>query len=138
MTSILLDTGPLVAYLNVADQHHGWAVRQFEALEEPTITCEPVWTEAAYLIRKRGGDAEALWQVLRSGAVRFAYSLKSDYEAVAALMRRYADVSMSLADACIVRMSELQAECRVFTTDSHFNLYRRFGRQVIPVISPHS
>ena len=59
-------------------------------------------------------------------------------EAVAVLMRRYADVSMSLADACIVRMSELQAECRVFSTDSHFSLYRRFGRQVIPVISPHS
>ena len=138
MNSILMDSGPLVAYLNKADQHHSWAVGQFDALEEPVLTCEPVWTEAMYLITKRGGDSDALWRVLRSRVVEFTFHLKNEYESVAALMRRYTDVPMSLADACMVRMSEIQAECRVFTTDSHFKFYRRFGRQVIPVLSPHS
>jgi predicted nucleic acid-binding protein len=68
--------------------------------------------------------------------VRFAFNLDQDYEAVAALMRRYADAPMSLADACLVRMSELHRDCQVFTTDQHFKIYRRFGRQVIPLICP--
>jgi uncharacterized protein len=136
MSTVLLDTGPLVAYVNLSDQHHEWAVTQFQAREEPLLTCEAVWTEAAYLIARRGGKPETLWSFLRAGAVQFAFSLKADYESVATLMGRYADVPMSLADACLVRMSELKAESEVFTTDSHFRVYRRFGRQVIPLVSP--
>ena len=136
MSALLLDTGPLVAYLNGNDQHHAWAVAQFRAREEPLLTCEPVWTEAAYLIARRGGQPDCLWSFLRDGAVQFAFSLKTDYESVAALMTRYANIPMSLADACLVRMSELKADCKVFTTDSHFRLYRRLGRQVIPLVAP--
>jgi uncharacterized protein len=136
VSAVLLDTGPLVAYVNLNDQHHAWAVTQFQAREEPLLTCEAVWTEAAYLITRRGGKPEVLWSFLRSGAVQLAFSLRADYESVAALMGRYANVPMSLADACLVRMSELKSESEVFTTDSHFHVYRRFGRQVIPLVSP--
>jgi len=65
-----------------------------------------------------------------------AFRLEPESESVAALMRRYADLPMSLADACLVRMSELNRDCRVLTTDSDFKLYRRFGRQVIPLLCP--
>src|SRR5262249_11303761 len=115
---------------------HAWAITQFQAREEPLLTCEAVWTEATYLIARRGGKPEVLWPFLREGAVELAFSLKADYEPVAALMGRYADVPMSLADACLVRMSERHSQCKVFTTDSHFRFYRRFGRQVIPLVSP--
>jgi hypothetical protein len=52
------------------------------------------------------------------------------------LMRRYASVPMSLADSCLVRMSEIYPECNVFTLDSDFGIYRRNGRQMIPLITP--
>jgi predicted nucleic acid-binding protein len=136
VSSVLLDTGPLVAYLHSGEQHHDWAVAQFGFLTEPVLTCEPVWTEAAYLLSRCGARSDVLWSVLRSGAVRFDFGLGSDYESVAALMRRYAEVSMSLADACLIRMSEQQRESKVFTLDSHFQFYRRFSRQVIPLICP--
>ena len=134
--SVLLDTGPLVAYLNSDDQQHGWAVTQFSALTERVLTCEAVWAEAAFLLIKRGHGTDALWTVMRNGAAQFAFNLSSDYESVASLMKRYADAPMSLADGCLVRMSELYRDCRVFTMDRHFNVYRRFGRQVIPLITP--
>lgn len=51
-------------------------------------------------------------------------------------MRRYAAVAMSLADACLVRLSELHRDCRVLTLDRDFARYRRHGRSVIPIISP--
>jgi len=51
-------------------------------------------------------------------------------------MRKYRDTPMSLADACLVRMSELHSHCRVFTLDSDFQRYRRHTRQPIPLIHP--
>ncbi len=51
-------------------------------------------------------------------------------------MRRYANVPMSLADACLVRMSELAAGCVLFTLDGDFRIYRRHRRQKIPLVIP--
>jgi len=57
-------------------------------------------------------------------------------EAVLTLMDKYADVPMSLADACLVRMTEILADPVIITTDRHFRLYRRHSRQVIPCLMP--
>lgn len=70
------------------------------------------------------------------GMVRIDFSLNQHMEAVAALMAKYHDVPMSLADACLVRMSEQHEGARIFTLDSDFKLYRRHGRQTIPLITP--
>ena len=51
-------------------------------------------------------------------------------------MRKYADVPMSLADACLVRMAELNAHSSVLTLDRDFRVYRKHGRQVIPLAMP--
>lgn len=136
MTALLLDTGPLFAYLSGADTQHDWAVTQFAAIREQVFTCEAVLTEAAYLISSRGGSVDTLWSFLRRGMVRISFCLEPEFESVAALMRRYAGVPMDLADACLVRMSELNRDCRVLTTDKDFRFYRRFGRQVIPLLCP--
>jgi len=36
---LLLDSGPLVAFLHAEDRHHPWSRRQFEQLEAPLLTC---------------------------------------------------------------------------------------------------
>ena len=56
--------------------------------------------------------------------------------ALAALMAKYADVPMSLADACLVRMTELDGSREVMTLDGDFLVYRRHGRHVIPLMMP--
>ena len=43
--SVIVDTGPLVAYLVKGDQFHRWAVEKFDELDAPFVTCEPVLTE---------------------------------------------------------------------------------------------
>ena len=51
-------------------------------------------------------------------------------------MRKYRDVPLSLADATLVRLSEMHRDCRVLTFDSHFRIYRRHGNKTIPLIMP--
>ena len=74
--------------------------------------------------------------MMQRGAVVCAFSLSDDADAVLALMDKYADVPMSLADACLVRMSETLPKPLLLTTDSDFRIYRRHSRQTVPCVLP--
>lgn len=133
---VIVDTGPLVAYFNRRDAWHEWAVAQLATIEPPIETCEAVISEATFLLRAdpRGGDA--LLDLLERDLLLCTFHLDDAVEHVRRLMKRYQDVPMSLADACLVRMTEERRASRVLTLDADFRRYRRLGRQVIPLISP--
>jgi predicted nucleic acid-binding protein len=132
----VLDTGPLVSVLDPRLRHHFWAVEHWKRLRPPLLTCEPVLTEATFLLRREGHDADTLFTLLESGAIRIALAVEKERADLKALMRRYRNRPMSLADACLVRLSELHPAAEVFTLDSDFRIYRRHGNKVIPVLMP--
>jgi predicted nucleic acid-binding protein len=132
---ILLDTGPLVAVLDRRDTYHRWAVAQFDAADAPLWTCEAVLAEACFLTRSLAGGPDAVL-ALAERAITIRFDLEDELDAVRALVRRYASVPMSLADACLVRMSELSPRSTLLTLDADFRIYRRNGRNVIPLRAP--
>lgn len=132
----LVDSGPLVALLVRRDQHHDWAVRQFERLTAPLLTCEAVLSETQFLVHRFGGNPLVVLDMVARGVLNVAFQVEDDIDRLQELQSTYRDLPMSLADACLVRMSELHSRCRVFTTDSDFRTYRRNGRQVIPTLMP--
>ncbi len=134
--TVLLDTGPLMAWLCSDEQWHTWTAEQFERLHPPFVTCEPVLTEACFLYAREGGDPASLIAKVTTGFLKIGLEVSTEAAALETLMKRYADTPMSLADACLVRLSELRRDCRVFTLDRDFKHYRRFGRSVIPLLSP--
>lgn len=131
---VLVDAGFVIALLSRRDRYHTWAVAQSPALPPPWKTCDAVLSEAFHLLGSRGRPA--LSALLRRGAVVPAFDLADELERVLGLMQKYADVPMSLADACLVRMSETLADPVVLTTDTDFRVYRRHGRQVVPCVTP--
>jgi uncharacterized protein len=131
---VIVDAGVLYALVVKRDRHHGWAVSQSRMWAPPWLTCEAALSEAFFLGRARARDA--ISTLLRRGAVEVRFTLAEEIERVLALMARYGQVPMSLADACIVRMAEIAADPVVLTTDSDFHIYRRHGRQVIPCVTP--
>jgi len=133
---VIADTGPLVAFLVREDLHHDWAVEQFKVLPAPFLTCEPVLTEAFHLVRRLKGGKERFFELLGSELFTVEFELVGEQEALSKLVRKYDDAPMSLADACVVRLAESAPKASVFTVDSHFRIYRKHGRQVIPTIMP--
>ena len=133
MKAVIVDTGPLVAFLNRRDRYHSWAVDQFGSLPPPLLTCEAVLSEAAYLVRDLHGGPEAVLELVARGVVAPTFRLVDEISAVRTLVKRY---GRDLADACLVRMAELSDKCQVFTTDKDFLVYRRKGRGVIPLLAP--
>ena len=132
--NLLVDAGFLVALLSRRDAHHPWAVTQATQYPPPWRTCEAVLSEAFHLLGSRG--APALRALLQRRAVLASFDLNDDLEAVLKLLQKYADVPMSLADACLVRMTEILSDPFLLTTDSDFRIYRRHSRQVIPCVMP--
>lgn len=126
----------MVALLYHSDRHHRWAKEAFAAARPPFITCEPVLAEAWHLLRRVANGQTALLDLLATGALALQFSLAEELTAVRRLLVRYRDRPMSLADACLVRMSELWDDAAVVTIDQDFHVYRRHGRQVIPLNSP--
>jgi uncharacterized protein len=134
--AVLLDTGPLVTFLAVGVGHHDWVCEQWKRLHPPLLTCEPVLTEAAFLLKREGCETDPLFELLERGVLRVGLEIEDQLPDLRALMRRYRDRPMSLADACLVRMAEIHPGSIVFTLDGDFRIYRRHGSKVIPTLMP--
>jgi predicted nucleic acid-binding protein len=136
VTRAIVDTGPLVAFLNTRDPRHQWALETFDSFRMPLATCEAVLTEAWFVVRQSKANPNSVLALLSRGIITLDFRLSVELEAVRKLMTKYATVPMALADACLVRMTELDGRATVLTLDSDFHVYRRNGRQVVPVIMP--
>ena len=134
----LVDTGPIVALLVAEDAHSAWARRVWGELEPPLLTCEAVLSEAQFLIARFGGNPRAVLEFVERGAINIAFGVQNEVKRLLELQQAYRSLPMSLADACLVCMTEQFPRCRVVTTDSHFRIYRRHGRQLIPVLMPEA
>jgi predicted nucleic acid-binding protein len=132
--NVLVDAGFVVALLSSRDTHHQWAVTQAAEWLPPWSTCEAVLSEAFHLLGERG--AASLNALLRRRALIVAFHLAEHLDPVAKLIEKYSNVPMSLADACLVRMTETLANPIILTTDRDFRVYRRHSRQVVPCVTP--
>ena len=132
--NVLVDAGFLVALLSRRDSYHRWAVAIAPDYEPPWHTCEAALSEAFFLLGSRG--LQGLSALLHRRAAVAAFTLDDDVESIVKLMQKYSSVPMSLADACLVRMSETSSDPIILTTDSDFQIYRRHSRQTIPVVAP--
>jgi uncharacterized protein len=135
---VLVDSGPIVALLDRRDLHHQWVQRELANLHEPFVTCEAVLSEVFFLVSRIRHGNSTLIALLRDGLILTTADFSYEKESAEILrhLERYSNVPMSFADACLVRMCEIDNDAIVFTTDRDFLTYRRNRRQPIPLISP--
>lgn len=132
----MIDTGPLVAYLDADHADHEWVADAFRLSSEPFATCEAVLSEAVFLLHRDRIGHRRLFELMDRGLVRLNFSLADHIAEIAAKMRDYANLPMSLADACLVRMAELHPRAEIITLDRHFKLYRTRDRRVLRLRLP--
>ena len=135
MKLVVVDTGPIVAWLCPRDEHHAWVRQAFSQVLPGSLICEAVLAEACYLAAKEG--------ISRAKVVEFVTRVRlkpvplcHELPAIQVLLDRYADAPMDFADACVVRLAEIHPDTSVCTTDGHFRFYRRHQRESIPLLAP--
>jgi predicted nucleic acid-binding protein len=133
---VILDTGPLVAFLNAQDKYHAWAVSHWAQIEPPLLTCEAVLSEACFLLRHASKKTNPVLKLVEREVIRIAFNLSDNIASVAALMTKYSNIPASMADACLIRMAELNDHSPLLTLDTDFRIYRKHHRRVIPLLQP--
>ncbi len=133
---VIVDTGPLVAFFDRSERYHFWTAARVEELDAPLLVCEPVLAEAMYLLARFPTAQDALFSLLRNGALVVAFRMDEHIGVLHRLLQKYRDTPMSLADACVVRMAEIHDDHSVFTLDSDFAVYRKHGRVPIALVHP--
>ncbi|MBA7597288.1 hypothetical protein ES703_04290 [subsurface metagenome] len=136
--NIILDTGPLVAFLNKRDKYHEWSKEILDTIEPPLITCESVISEACFLVKNLQNGQEQIIDLLFNDLIIIAFSLREEKVEIKNIIKKYSNIPISLADACLIRMSEKYPDSKVLTLDSDFKIYRKNNRQIIPCILPLS
>lgn len=130
---IVVDTGAVFAFLDRRDEWHAESAAIFTSFPKPFYTCEAVLTEICYLLKSEGISAQRAFGLIETGTMVLKFDLGAETHIVGQLMEKYQTTPMSLADACLVRMSEI-FDAPVFTFDSDFRIYRRNRREGIPLI----
>ena len=134
--NVILDTGPLVAFLNRRDRYHDWALEYWDQIQPSMLTCEAVISEACFLLAGIDTSVDSVMEMIQRKIIAISFHLDMHIEPVKKLLLKYRSVPMSLADACLIKMSEQHPQSRIFTLDSDFNLYRKNRRRIIPTIMP--
>ena len=133
---VIIDTGVLVAYLNKREKLHEWAKNELSKINPPLLTCEAVIVESYFLLKGTYGVIDLIFSLLRTKQITIPFSLTNEMVEIEVLMKRYENVPMSLADACLVRMSELIPGSVILTLDSDFRIYRKHQNEAIDLIIP--
>ena len=135
MKKIIADAAGIIALIDKRDEFHQWAAAQAENLPIPFLTCEAVISESCYLLHNIYKGEKTVLSYLKKGILQIDFSLSNEIEAVEILMKKYENVPMSLADACLVRMSEKIENSAIFTLDSDFYIYQINDRDTFDVLS---
>jgi predicted nucleic acid-binding protein len=125
----------LIAYFDARDRHHDWSREVFGLLTPPLYTCDAVIAETAHLLRDLTRARDSLLEMIERQDLLVEPVFPSEAASIRRLLAKY-EPRIDLADACLVRLSELHRDCRVITLDSDFTIYRRHGRERIPLLAP--
>jgi predicted nucleic acid-binding protein len=125
MSRILVDTGPLVAILSEPDEHHLSCVAALKEIPGPLLTCWPVITEAAWMLRRSPRAVQQLLANVDSGLIEILPLAGSEAKSISAIMKRYESIAPQLADAALVYLAGRERIETIFTLDRRdFSIYR--------------
>ena len=126
MRTALLDTGPLVAYLDSADSAHHVVSASLGSFSGALCTTSAVITEAMYLLGDDTRGPRRLAEFVHAAGVHvFESTQPNQLLAAVGLMEKYADMPMDFADATLVLLSEEAGTTEILTLDRRgFAAYR--------------
>jgi hypothetical protein len=122
----LLDTGPAVAYLDLADPSHQLVTEALDPFRGQLVTTSAVVTEVMHFVAADSRGPRALLDFLTAGSVGiYDFCRPPEMAEAVALMEKYFDIPMDFADATLVLLAETIGCRDVLTLDRRgFSAYR--------------
>lgn len=138
--SCLLDTGPLVAYLDAKDRFHTEVTHCLDAFSGQLHTTSAVVTEAMHLVSASTKGPRILAEFVSvSGLEVHDFAQPDNLEKAVDLMEKYADIPMDYADATLVLLAEQLNIPDIITLDRRgFTVFRILQKKAFRLILDQS
>ncbi len=131
----VVDTGPLVAIVRAREEAHLRCVAALKVLRAPLLTCWPVLTEAAWLLRHEPEGMKALASLFKSGSVKLVELDETSLHWIIAFQERYASLGAQFADAALMYIAEREGVDTAFTLDRRdFSVYRTTNGRALEIM----
>ena len=132
---ILIDSGPLVAFLNERDEHHQICLEEAKRLRGQFLTSWSVVTEAAHLSKRQAGAVHKLLMWIQTSELRILQLSEQDTPGIADILDRYGDQGFDFADATLMYLSDRDDISTIFTIDRrHFSIFRTLHRKSLNIV----
>jgi predicted nucleic acid-binding protein len=120
-----VDTGPLVAILSSADEHHARCVKALQSLPGPLFSCWSVITEAAWLLRTHSLAVQQLLRSMHNGFLELLPLNSLEAKGIADILKKYESIRPQLANATLIYLAQRDEIDTIFTLDRRdFSVYR--------------
>lgn len=135
MRRVLVDTGPLVAIMSSADQHHKTCLEALHDLPGPLFSCWPVITEAAWLLRRHPRVVRQLLDSISAGFLELLPVESAEAAEIGKVIEKYRNIRPQLADAALVYLAERDGFDVIFTLDRRdFSVYQPGRKRAFRII----
>ncbi len=121
---ILVDASFLVSVYDRREPYHRQCMAVLDRVSQPLITCEPVVTEAIYLLRHLPGAPQAILTIIHERQLEIPFQLVHGVNEVLAYYNKYRDTPCDFADACLIHLADQLGTGDILTLDSDFRHYR--------------
>lgn len=135
-SNILVDSGPLVAFLASSEKYHRWVLEQLSELKGTLITTESVLSEVVFLMKSNPLALRAIQQMIEQNLLIIAPTLSQFPHECFNVLLKYTDLPASVADISLVAMYETSNNSIIFTLDSDFLIYKNKSGEPLKLIAP--
>ena len=126
---ILVDSGPLIAFLSSSEKYHRWVLDQMSDMNGELVTTESVLSEVVFLMKHHPSALNAISNVVNQGLLRIFPAFSESPAECTELLLKYADLPSSVADISLVYLHSIHKNSVIFTLDSDFLVYKdKYGK----------
>jgi uncharacterized protein len=127
-SGVVVDTGPIIAFFDTRDAYHARAVEFMQGTRAKLLTSMAAITEAMYVSDESLITQKNLLAWIRRGGLTLIEPEGGDFDRIAELMDKYANLPMDFTDAVLVALCERLGIHHIASVDRDFSIYRYKGR----------
>ena len=134
MKKILIDSGPLIALFDASDKYH---IKSMDFVKNNTselITTIASITETLHLLDFNQNAQIDFLEWISKGAIIIENIEKGDLGRIKYLIKKYQDLPMDFADACLVFLGEKLNINEIATINRYFIVYRLNGKNKFKIV----
>ncbi len=135
-SQILIDSGPLVAFLSSNEKYHRWVLEQMSDMSGDLITTEAVLSEVVFLLKNHSSALNAISSLVGQGILRIDPAFSESPTDYIELVLKYSDLPSSVADVSLVYLHSKLKNSVIFTLDSDFLVYKDKSGKPLRLVAP--